>query len=119
MSLGLFFGAAALSFGQTTNLTVTNPVLPEVSFSLFRVFGALALVVALFLGGVWLFRNWQRLAVRQGRAPKLHVLEVKSIGQRHALYVVAYEQQRLLLATSSTGVTMLTPLPDAEVNGPE
>jgi flagellar biogenesis protein FliO len=39
-----------------------------------RVTGALALVIGIFLAGVWLFRNWQRLAVRRGRAPKLNVL---------------------------------------------
>ncbi|MBI3876011.1 MAG: flagellar biosynthetic protein FliO [Verrucomicrobia bacterium] len=78
-----------------------------------RVFGALAFVLALFLGGVWLWRNWQRLAVKRGREPKLNVLEVKSLGQRHTLFVVGYEQQRLLLSASPTGVTLLSHLPVA------
>ena len=52
--------------------------------------GALALVW-LFLGGVWLFRNWQRLVIQRGRAPKLNVLEIRSLGGRQALYVVGYE----------------------------
>ena len=78
--------------------------------------GALALVVALFLGGVWLFRNWQRLTVQRGKAPKLNVLEVRSIGPRHALYVVGYEQQRFLLSSAPTGIAMLTALPPATVN---
>jgi flagellar biosynthetic protein FliO len=82
--------------------------------SVVRVMGALAVVLALFLAGVWLFKNWRRLASRKGAAPKLNVLEVRSLGQRQAIYVVGYEQQRLLLASSSAGVTLLSHLPSAE-----
>ena len=76
--------------------------------------GALALVIAIFLGGVWLFKNWQRLATRKGATPKLNVLEVRSLGQRQAIYVIGYEQQRILLASSSAGVTLLSHLPSVE-----
>jgi flagellar biogenesis protein FliO len=86
---------------------------PSLVFSLCRMIGALALVFALFLGGVWLFRNWQRLTVQRGKTPKLNVLEVRSIGPRHALYVVAYEHQRFLLSSAPTGIAMLTTLPPA------
>ena len=88
--------------------------LPDTGASILRVLGALVLVISLFLGGVWLFRNWQRLAVRKGRAPRLNVLEVKSLGQRQAIYVVGYQQQRILLASSSAGITLLTHLPEEE-----
>jgi flagellar biogenesis protein FliO len=79
-----------------------------------RMGGALALVIGLFLIGVWLFKNWQRLGLRRGALPKLSVLEVKSLGQRQAIYVVAYEQQRMLLASSPAGVTLLSHLPEEE-----
>ena len=82
--------------------------------SLLRVAGAMVVVIALFLGGVWLFKNWQRLTSRKGTSAKLNVLEVRSLGQRQAIYVVGYEQQRLLIASSSTGVTLLSHLPSAE-----
>jgi len=82
--------------------------------SMLRVAGALALVIAIFLGGVWLFKNWQRLAMRKGATPKLNVLEVRSLGQRQAIYVIGYEQQRILLASSSAGVTLLSHLPSVE-----
>jgi flagellar biogenesis protein FliO len=82
-------------------------------FSLVRVFGALALVFALFMLGIWLFRNWQRLTLARGTTPKLNVLEVKSLGPRHALYVIGYEEQRFLLSSAPGGVTMLTSLPSA------
>src|SRR5688572_32946271 len=42
----------------STNLPPIRPALPEASFSVIRVFGALMLVLGLFLGGVWLFKNW-------------------------------------------------------------
>jgi flagellar biogenesis protein FliO len=87
--------------------------LPDMGASLLRVVGALVVVIAVFLAGVWLFKNWQRLTLRKG-APKLSVLEVRSLGQRQAIYVVGYEQQRLLIASSSTGVTLLSHLPSAD-----
>jgi flagellar biogenesis protein FliO len=80
-----------------------------------RVVGAMVVVIAIFLAGVWLFKNWQRLALRRGAAPKLNVLEVRSLGQRQALYVVGYEQQRLLIASSSAGITLLSHLPAGDV----
>jgi flagellar biogenesis protein FliO len=89
-------------------------VLPDVGASIFRICGAFVLVVALFLGGVWMFRNWQRVALRKNGGAKLNLLEVKSLGQRQALYVVGYRQQRMLLASSPAGVTLLSHLPSAE-----
>jgi flagellar biogenesis protein FliO len=91
-----------------------SPTLPDTGASALRVFGALLLVLALFFAGVWLFRNWQRFAARQnGAAPKLNVLEVKPLGNRHALYVIGYDRQRMLVASSPTGITLLSPLPQA------
>jgi len=88
--------------------------LPDMGASLLRVVGALVVVIAVFLAGVWLFKNWQRVAMRKGATPKLSVLEVRSLGQRQAIYVVGYEQQRLLIASCSTGVTLLSHLPAAD-----
>jgi len=86
---------------------------PDLAPSLVRVAGALLLVVGLFLAGAWLFKNWRRLLHQTARAPKLNILEVKSLGQRHAIYVVGYEQQRLLIASSPGGVSLLSHLPAA------
>lgn len=99
----------------STNAPAAPPLPSSASvvFSMIRVLGALAIVLAIFFGGVWLFRNWQRTLVARGNAPKLNILETKALGQRHALYVVGYEQQRLLIAASPAGVTMLTTLPEA------
>src|SRR5262245_9393264 len=59
----------------STNLPPISPALPDASFSVIRVFGALVLVLGLFLAGVWLFRNWQRLALRRGQSSQLQILE--------------------------------------------
>src|SRR6266446_6913406 len=109
-----FWLTTALSSAQGTNLTSVPSPLPEMGFSVVRVFGSLILVLALFLGAVWLFKNWQRVAIYKGRAPKLNVLEVKSLGNRHALYLVGYEDQRFLISSSPAGVNLLTHLPEAD-----
>jgi flagellar biogenesis protein FliO len=95
---------------------VNNPIATgsDMLGPVLRMGGALALVIGLFLIGVWLFKNWQRLARRGGALPKLNVLEVKSLGPRQAIYVVGYEQQRMLLASSPAGVALLSHLPEAE-----
>jgi flagellar biogenesis protein FliO len=98
----------------STNLVSTTPALPDASFSVIRVFGALVLVVGLFLAGVWLFKNWQRLALQRGRPSQLQILEMKALGNKHALYVVGYQQQRLLLASSPAGLALLSHLPLAD-----
>ena len=101
-------------------VTSAAPAVPDIGFSVLRVFGALALVFALFLGAVYIFRNWQRLTINRGRPAKLNVLEVRPLGQRHAIYVIAYQQQRVLVATSPAGVSLLSHLPDDETPpGPE
>jgi flagellar biogenesis protein FliO len=103
----------------STNLPATSPALPEAGFSIVRVFGALVLVLALFLGGVWLFKNWHRLAGKRARCQNLQLLESRSLGGRHALYVVGYQGQRLLLASSPTGVSLISHLPAVGAPEPE
>jgi flagellar biogenesis protein FliO len=108
--------AAHASFAQSTNAVATPltvPNLPDAGLSLLRVFGALALVIGVFLGGAWLFKNWQRLATQRGRAPKLNILETRSLGGRHSVSVIGYEQERFLIATSPNGVSLLSHLPNA------
>ena len=76
-------------------------------------------VLAVFLGGVWLFRNWQRLVIQRGRTPRLNVLEVRSLGGRHALYVVGYEQERFLVAASPAGVNLVSHLQSISEEPPD
>lgn len=112
--LGILLSSAEGSLAQATNLPPVTSSLSDLGFSALRVMGSLVFVLALFLAGVWCFRNWQRLAPHKSSSPKLNILEVKSLGHRHALYLVGYEQQRILLASSPTGVTLITHLPEAD-----
>jgi flagellar biogenesis protein FliO len=108
--------AGGSAWAQATNgaVPLVTPSLPEVGpSSVLRVLGALALVIGIFLAGVWLFRNWQRLALQRGGRPKLNILETRSLGGRQALYVVGYEQGRFLIASSPAGVSLLAHLPEA------
>lgn len=116
--MGLLVLASGIALGAETAMdgTVADPELPSVGLSLVRVLGALALVLMVFAGGVWLVRHWRRLAPGAVAAPDLRVLEVKSLGVRQSLMVVGYRKQRLLLATAPTGVTLLTHLAEADAD---
>jgi len=112
----VFLGSVGVfsAWADTTNdaaAPLAPPTLPDAGLSLVRVTGALALVIGLFLGGAWLFRNWQRINLQRGRGPKLNVLETRSLGGRQAIYVVGYEQERFLIASSPAGVSLLSHLP--------
>lgn len=119
-AIGLFCLSAisALATDAVPMVSTNSPAVPplptstSVVFSLFRVLGALAIVFAVFFGGLWLFRNWQRALRGKGAMAKLNILETRALGQRHALVVVGYEQQRFLVASSPAGVTMLATLPE-------
>lgn len=87
--------------------------LPGMGASVVRLTGALALVLGLFLGGVWLARNWQRMSAGRSGGPDLKVIEMRSLGARQSIWVVGYRQQRMLVASSPAGVALLTHLPEA------
>ena len=87
---------------------------PSMGVALFRMLGALAVVIAIFFAGAWLFRNMHRFKTPGASHRKLQVLEGKSLGPRQAVYVVAYDQQRLLIGASAQGLTLLTHLPEGE-----
>lgn len=112
----LLLASAGWCPAQLTNSAsspLLAPALPDAGLSIFRVMGALALVLGLFLGGVWLYRNWQRLALQRGRAPQLNIIETRTLGGRNAIFVVGYEQERFLIAASPAGVNLLSHLPAA------
>ena len=110
---------AVLADTVVTNAPLAVPPFPEAGVSLLRITGALALVLGLFLGGVWFFKNWQRLALQRAHQPKLNILETRSLGARQAIFVIGYEQQRFLVATCPTGINLLSHLPEADPAAPE
>jgi flagellar biogenesis protein FliO len=107
--------AAATCSAESTNASslLLSPSLSNTGPSLLRVLGALALVIGVFLGGVWLFRNGRQFAFRRGATPRLAVLESRSLGARQALYVVGYDQERFLVAATPAGINLLSHLPTA------
>ena len=111
------FSLCALNsaFAQTNSAVVplVAPSLPDAGVSMIRVIGALVLVIGIFLGGVWFFKNWQRLAIHRGHAPKLNVLETRSLGGRQAIFVVGYDRERFLISSSPNGVNLISHLPGA------
>jgi flagellar biogenesis protein FliO len=108
-----FLSSALAQTGNINAAPLTAPLPLDAGVSFIRVIGALALVIGLFLGGVWLVRNWQRVGGQRGRAPKLSVLETRSLGGRHAIYVIGYERERFLIASSPGGVNLLSHLATA------
>ena len=78
-----WLAAGVCAFAQNTNLTAELTPLPDATGSVVRVLGALALVLAVFFGGIWAFKNWQRLVRFKGPPAKLTVLEVRGLDNRH------------------------------------
>ena len=110
--LKLLFLALTLVMTIGAETTAGASAVPSMGVAVFRMVGSLAIVIALFFAGAWIFRNSHRFSRSANQQRKLQVLEARSLGARQAVYVVAYEQQRLLIGSSSQGLTLLTQLPD-------
>ena len=100
-------------FAAGTNTVALSSGLPDVAGSVVRMMAGLAFVLAVFFGGVWLLKNWQRVS-RVRNKSKLNIFEARSLGPRQALYVVGYNQQRFLVAASQAGISLISALPTAE-----
>jgi hypothetical protein len=79
IALAGFAPEARAAVGPEASVPLTAPEPPGLAASLTRVFGAMLLVLALFLGGVWLARNWQRVALQRSGMSRLKVLEARSL----------------------------------------
>ena len=110
LGLTLVFTVAA----ESAPSAAAAPVVPSMGAAVFRMVGSLAIVIAILFAGAWLYRNMHRFKAGQTNQRKLQVLEGKSVGPRQARYVVAYEQQRLLIGSTAQGLTLLTHLPEGE-----
>lgn len=109
--------SSILPQGSMTN-ALAAPDLSSAAGSLGRMLGALALVFALLIGALWIYRHWQRLLLQRTPVSGLRVVDVKSLGQRTAVYVVAYRHQQFLIGCSPNGLSLLSPLEtDPSVSG--
>jgi flagellar biogenesis protein FliO len=109
----LMLALAPAALADSANTLTLRTELPDAGLSAIRTLAALVIVLSLFFGGVWFYRSSQRLAWRKSGRPKLAILESRPLGNRYALYVVGYEQQRLLLGSSPAGLSLLSQLPAA------
>lgn len=109
--------SSMLPQGSLTN-ALAAPDLSSAAGSLGRMLGALALVFALLIGALWIYRHWQQLLLQRTPVSGLRVVDVKSLGQRTAVYVVAYRHQQFLIGASPNGLSLLSPLDaDPSVSG--
>lgn len=113
-----FLASASAASVSTNSLPLVEPSLPGAWASLLRLFGAMLVVMAIFLAAAWIFRKWLMQGPATRSPGKLRILEIRPLGHRHALYVVGYEQQRLLLASSPSGVVFLSSLPASDASEP-
>ena len=113
-SIGLLAGLAWLAAGPLAAAETASPSpAVETGVSVLRMVGGFLFVVALFLCAAWAVRRWQRGAgLPRRQTPRLRVVESRSLGPRHTLYVVAYDQCRFLVAASPNGLNLLSPLPE-------
>lgn len=113
-------GWTELAVGATSDAAGSlGDGLPGMGSSVVRLLGAFALVVALMFVGVWLTRNWQRFAGRKSGTRKLSVVDVRMIGNRQSVFVLGYESQRFLVASTPSGMSLLAHLPSAEETAAE
>lgn len=107
--------AAAPTVAATNAVIVGGSLTPPPAFdagaSFVRLIGAMLLVLALFFGAVWVYRNWQRVMLRQNPGVRLDVKEVRSLGNRQSLVIVGYGSQRMLLGATPAGISLLSHLP--------
>ena len=95
---------------RTLDLAPPGATLADPTASVFRVLSALAVVLVVFVGLLWLMRNWQNLLAKRGHAPRLIIEEARSIGNRSTLYLVSHRDRSILIASSPQGVHFLTDL---------
>jgi flagellar protein FliO/FliZ len=80
---------------------------PDLVPNVWRMLGALAIVLALLAGLAWLLR---RTAVLRRRSGALGVESALSLGERRSLVVVTVEGRRLLLGLAPNHVSLVTEL---------
>jgi flagellar biosynthetic protein FliO len=103
----------AIAFADTNTFAISPAPIPSATGSVIRMLASLAFVLALFFGGVWLFKNWQRVARIKNKS-KLRIVEVQTLGPRQAIYVIGYQQQRFLVGATQAGVSLISALPEGE-----
>jgi len=103
--------ALAVGTNDLTWSTSTGTSSTALATAAVRMLGSLVLVLGLLFAAIWLLKRWRGLGPGGSREPKIRVVETRSLAQRQTLYLVTCEGQRLLIAGSPMGVSLLAQLP--------
>ena len=98
------------SFKQPVGISSQRDIDPLVSA--IRVITGLVVVLGLFYGGIWFYRNRVSPQIGGALSGQLRILETRYLGQKQGLHVVVYQGQRILIGTSPSGIQKVSDLPD-------
>lgn len=103
------------SLSTTSNFILnsenTKPEFDPVE-SFFRVLSGLVIVILIFLGGVWLYKNRLTQPGAHALNGQLKVLESKFLGNKQGIVVIAYGNKRMMLGTTHGSMSKISDLPD-------
>jgi flagellar protein FliO/FliZ len=92
-----------------------NPGSPDLGLSSLKAFSALILVVALILVLAWLARRYLKFLPKGGgRANRIQIVSVQSLGPKRAVYLLEVEGRKLLVGSADSGVNMLKDFGNAD-----
>ena len=75
-----------------------------------RMFGALITVLGIFFIGVFMFRKYGGALQNKTSQGHLKVLEYRALNQKNSVYVIDYQGESFLVATSQQGSPVLAPI---------
>jgi flagellar biogenesis protein FliO len=76
-----------------------------------KMFGAFAIVLAVFAGFVLAVKKWGHLATQTPANRELNVVEFRVLAHKTYLYVIEHQSERFLLSVGPTGTTLVSPKP--------
>jgi len=91
---------------QTMEMPKPDPTLPsgnDLMVSWLRMMGAFIIVLAIFFGGVTLFKKYGNILQHTSKQGLLQVLEVKRLDQKNALHLIVCQGEHFLVTSGQGG----------------
>jgi flagellar biogenesis protein FliO len=115
LSVTFFENAIEAATSVTNNVGAETTELLRQDNDLFatgiKMFGAFAIVLAVFAGFVLAVKKWGHLATRSPANRELNVVEFRVLAHKTYLYVIEHQSERFLLSVGPTGTTLVSPKP--------